>query len=172
MPISIFCFLSRLFNIVLENITIEIVKQRMVCLHKVRPLTANLIILSSPYTGIHSLYLDISKHILGFPGSSDGKESAWNATDTDSISGWGRPPEEGNSNPVQYSCLENSMDRGAWWLQSVESQWVGHNWTTNIFTFTFKIFWGKRKICPPKYAKWKELIYMETTRKKRNPFPH
>ena len=97
----------------------EIVKQRMVCLHKVRPLTANLIILSSPYTGIHSLYLDISKHILGFPGSSDGKESAWNATDTDSISGWGRPPEEGNSNPVQYSCLENSMDRGAWWLQSM-----------------------------------------------------
>ena len=94
MPISIFCFLSRLFNIVLENITIEIVKQRMVCLHKVRLLTVNLIILSSPYIGIHSLYLDTSKHILGFPGGSDGKESARNATDTDFISGWGRREQQ------------------------------------------------------------------------------
>ena len=47
----------------------------------------------------------------GFPG---GKESAYNAGDTGSISGWGRSSGEGNSNPLQYSCLENSMDRGAW----------------------------------------------------------
>ena len=171
MPISIFCFLSRLFNIVLENITIEIVKQRMVCLHKVRPLTVNLIILSSPYIGIHSLYLDTSKHILGFLGGSDGKESAQNATDTDFISGWGRSPEEGNSNPVQYSWLENSMERGASWPQSVESQRVRHNWTTNIFTFIWKYFGVKETSVPTKYDKWKELIHMETTRKKRNPFP-
>ena len=47
--------------------------------------------------------------------SSDGKESACNAGDPGSIPGLGRPPEEGNGNPLQYSCLENSKNRGAWW---------------------------------------------------------
>ena len=47
-----------------------------------------------------------------------------NAGDTDSIPGLGRSPGEGNGNPLQYSYLENSMDRG---LQSIESQRVGHN---------------------------------------------
>ena len=51
----------------------------------------------------------------GFPSDSDGKESACNARDTGLIPGWGRSPEEGNGCPLQYSCLENSMDRGAWW---------------------------------------------------------
>ena len=48
-------------------------------------------------------------------GGSDGKESACNAGDLGSISGLGRSPGEGNSSPLQYSCLENPMDRGAWW---------------------------------------------------------
>ena len=48
------------------------------------------------------------------PGGSDGKESACNAGDPGSIPGLGRSPGEGNGNPLQYSCLENSMDRGAW----------------------------------------------------------
>ena len=51
----------------------------------------------------------------GFPGGSDGKESACNAGDLGLIPGPGRSPGEGNGNPLQYSCLENSMDRGAWW---------------------------------------------------------
>ena len=52
---------------------------------------------------------------LGPPCGSDGKESACNAGDAGSIPGSGRPPGEGNDgNPVQYSCLENLMDRGAW----------------------------------------------------------
>ena len=50
----------------------------------------------------------------GFPGGSDGKESACNAGDLGSIPGLGRSPGEENGNPLQYSCLENSMDRGAW----------------------------------------------------------
>ena len=50
-----------------------------------------------------------------FVGGSDGKESACNAGDPGSIPGLGRSPEEGNGNPLQYSCLENSMDKGAWW---------------------------------------------------------
>ena len=48
------------------------------------------------------------------PGGSDGKESVCNEGDPSSISRWGRSPEEGNGNPLQYSCLENPMDRGAW----------------------------------------------------------
>ena len=51
---------------------------------------------------------------MGFPGGSDGKESACNAGDQGSIPGSGRSPGEGNGNALQYSCLENSMDRGAW----------------------------------------------------------
>ena len=50
---------------------------------------------------------------LGFPGGSDGKESACNAGDPGSIPGLGRSPGEGHNNPFQYSCLENSMDRRA-----------------------------------------------------------
>ena len=50
----------------------------------------------------------------GFPGDSDGKESACNAGDPGSIPGLGRSPGERNGNPLQYSCLENSMDGGAW----------------------------------------------------------
>ena len=48
-----------------------------------------------------------------FPGGSDGKESACHAGDPGSIPGLGRSPGEGNGNPLQYSCLENSIDRGA-----------------------------------------------------------
>ena len=48
-------------------------------------------------------------------GGSDGKESACNAGDLGSIPELGRSPGEGNGNPLQYSCLENSMDRRAWW---------------------------------------------------------
>ena len=46
---------------------------------------------------------------------SDGKESACNARDSGSIPGSGRSPGEGNGNPFQYYCLENSMNRGTWW---------------------------------------------------------
>ena len=52
---------------------------------------------------------------MGFPGGSVGKESTCNADDPGSIPGWGRSPAEGNGYLVQYSCRENSMDRGDWW---------------------------------------------------------
>ena len=51
---------------------------------------------------------------MGFPCSSVGKESACNAEDLGSIPGLGRSSGEGNGNPLQYSCLENPIDRGAW----------------------------------------------------------
>ena len=59
----------------------------------------------------------LSLFTRGFPGSSDGKVSAYNAGDLGSISGSGRSPGEGNENPLQYSCLENPMDQGAWWAR-------------------------------------------------------
>ena len=49
-----------------------------------------------------------------FPGGSEGKASAYNAGDLGSIPGSGRSPGEGNGNPLQYSCLKNPMDKGAW----------------------------------------------------------
>ena len=69
---------------------------------------------------------------MGFPGGSDGKESACNGGDPDSIPGLGRSPGEAKCYPLQYSCLENSMDReepGG--LQSMGSQRVGHDRVTN-----------------------------------------
>ena len=55
-----------------------------------------------------------SSAIMGFPGGSEGKASACNAGDLGSIPGSGRSPGEGNGSPLQYSCLENPMDREAW----------------------------------------------------------
>ena len=63
---------------------------------------------------------------MGFPGGSDGKESGCNAGDLGSIPGSGRSSEEGNGNPLQCSCLENSMDRGAW--QAIDHG-VAKSWT-------------------------------------------
>ena len=54
------------------------------------------------------------KNFWGFPGGSDGKVYAYNVGDLGSIPGSGRSPGEGNSNPLQYSCLENPVDGGAW----------------------------------------------------------
>ena len=63
---------------------------------------------------------------MDFPGGSDGKKSACNEGGPGSIPGPGRCPEEGNVNPLQYSCLENSMDRGAWWatVPGVAKSWT------------------------------------------------
>jgi len=52
--------------------------------------------------------------LLDFPGGSDGKASAYSAGEWGSIPGLGRSPGERNGNPLQYSCLENPMDEGAW----------------------------------------------------------
>ena len=72
---------------------------------------------------------------LDFPGGSDGKASVYNVRDVGSIPGLGRFPGEGNGNPLQYSCLENPMDGGAWWA-TVHG--VAKSSTRlNNFTFTF-----------------------------------
>ena len=68
--------------------------------------------------------------IWGFPHSSVGKESACSAGDVASIPGSGRSPGEGNGNPLQYSCLENLMDREAWEATAHGVTRVGHDLVT------------------------------------------
>ena len=70
--------------------------------------------------------------IYFLPGGSDGTESAYNVGDSGSIPGSGRSPEEGNGYPFQYSCQENSMNRGTWQANPLGSQRVGHNWGTKL----------------------------------------
>ena len=67
---------------------------------------------------------------MGLPWWLSGKESACNAVDMGLISGSGRSPGEENGNPLQYSYLENSMDRGAWWATVHEVTRVRHNSVT------------------------------------------
>ena len=70
------------------------------------------------YTGEHRVQWyaqGYTRTHAGFPGGSDGKESAGNAGDPGLIPGSGRSPGGGRGNPLQYSCLENPSDRGAWW---------------------------------------------------------
>ena len=68
-------------------------------------------------------------HTQGFAGGSDGRESVCKAGDPGSIPGSGRSPGEGNGSPLQYSCLENSMDRGVWQatVHGVAKSWTRLN---------------------------------------------
>ena len=75
--------------------------------------------------------------ILGFPGGSDSKASVYNAGDLGSSPGLGRSPGEGNGNPFQYYCLENPMDRGAWYatVYGVAKSWTRlSNFTSLLFS--------------------------------------
>ena len=72
----------------------------------------------------------------GLPQWLSGKESTCNAGDMSSIPRSGRSLGGRNGNPLQYSCLENPMDRGAWGLQSVGLQRVRYDWMTNTFTLS------------------------------------
>ena len=76
--------------------------------------------------------------ILSSPGGSTGKESACNAGDLGSIPGLRRSPGEGNGNPLQDSCLENSMNRGAW-LATVHGVAKRHDQAANILKRHFVV---------------------------------
>ena len=85
-----------------------------------------LVLNAIPLSGCTTVYLSIYL-LMGFPWGSDRKESACSARELGSIPGSGGSPGEGNGNPLQYSCLENSMVRRTW-LQSMGSQRVGHTY--------------------------------------------
>ena len=88
----------------------------------------------------------------GFPGGSEGKVSARNVGDPDSIPGSGRSPEEGNGNPLQYSCLENPMDGGAWYatVYGVAKSW------TRLSDFTFL---SLSPAVTRERSQWKEMLW-------------
>ena len=89
---------------------------------------------------------------------ADSKESACNASDWGSIPGLTRSPREGNGNPLQYSCPENPLDRGAWQITVHGLQSIGHDQTTDTFAFTIKsvIF-----LVPWRdYRKWKKVLFL------------
>ena len=73
---------------------------------------------------------------LGLLSSSADKETACNAEDPGLIPGFRRSPGEGNGNPLQFSCLENPMDRGAWWTTLRGVVRVGHNLATKLLPAT------------------------------------
>ena len=75
---------------------------------------------------------------IDFPGGSDGKASVYNEGDPGSIPGSGRSPGEGNGNPLQYSCLENPMDGGAWW--ATVHRVAKSRTRLSDFTFTFHTY--------------------------------
>ena len=96
-----------------------------------------------------------------FPGGSVVKNQPANAGDTGdtgSIPGWGRFPGRGNGNPLQYSCLENSMDRGAWWA---EVHGVANSWpwlSMSIHPSYLRLVQGRKiKHINPKMLRTKEL---------------
>ena len=75
------------------------------------------LVLNCPHTGnnMASIQICYPNFTRGFPDGSDSKESACNVGDLRSVPGLGRSPGGGHGNPLQYSCLENPMDKGAWW---------------------------------------------------------
>ena len=97
----------------------------------------------------------------GFPGGAGGKKTASSCRRLKRhgfIPGSGRSPGEGHGNPLQYSCLENPMDRGAWWatIHGVAKSQKWLKWlSTHVFTFclfvipgpkSLKCFWGEAKV--------------------------
>ena len=80
------------------------------CLILLRPHGLQLASLLCPWN-----FLGNNIRVRGFPDGSEGKEPACNAEEQSSIPGQGRSPGGGHGNPLQYSCLENSMDKGVWW---------------------------------------------------------
>ena len=90
----------------------------------------------------NKLRINLRTSLLGFPYSSVGKESAYNAGDLGSTPGLGRPPGERNGNPLQYSCLESLIDRGAWQATAHGVARVGHDLATKPSPPLGPVGWG------------------------------
>ena len=106
---------------------------------------------------------------MGCPRSSVGKESACNAEDPGSVPGSGRSPGEGNGNPLQYSCLENPMDRGVWQATVHGVARVRHDLVTKPpntergelqFLLLFWFWWSQIIVRIP-YRGFKRLVLLQ-----------
>ena len=96
---------------------------------------------------------------VGFPGSSAVKNLPATG-DLGSVPGSGRSPGGGHGNPLQYSCLENPVDRGAWQDQSIGSQRVGHDWSNLAHTHAYACvptWWEELTHCQRPWC-WKRLM--------------
>ena len=91
--------------------------------------------------GLQRVGHDRMTFTLGFPCSSAGKQSAYNARDLGLIFGLGGSPGEGNGHPLQYACLENPMDRGTWRATVHEVTRVGHDLVTKPPPQSTRIKW-------------------------------
>ena len=89
--------------------------------------------------------LEYEKYLWSFPGGSDGKPSAYNAGDTSSISESERSPGGGNSNSLQYSCLGNPVDRGAWrvTVHVVTKSWKWLSTHTHVVNHILEVKWNQ-----------------------------
>ena len=105
----------------------------------------------------------LSMHYGGFPGNSLDKESICNVGHASLLPGLKRSPGGGHGNPLQYSCLENPMDRGAWWatVQGVTKSWTRlkrlsmpamHYWVFESFSVPPPLFLGKNWIYLERYT--------------------
>ena len=111
--------------------------------------------------------------LRGFPGGSDSKESACNEGDLGSIPGLGKSPREWHGNPLQCSCLENSMDRGVWWAtvyrvtESDTTEWLTHTGDSN----QYKSYHTKSKMDLIRSKSWyvQSCILSRTSREKSVP---
>ena len=86
---------------------------------------------------MYQYFISYYGSLMGFPGGPDGKAPVCNVGDLGSIPGLGRSPGEGNGTTIQYPCLENPMDGGAWWatVHGVAKSWTRLRDVT--FTFIF-----------------------------------
>ena len=126
LPKVVLCFRNSFIEIQFSYHTAHLFKVYISCLYIQH---AELYSITPQKTPYH-LALTPILPMRGFPHSSVGRESACNAGDPASIPGSGRSPGEGNGNPLQYSCLENPMDRGAWQTTVHGVARVGHNLAT------------------------------------------
>ena len=111
------------------------------------PLKSLMLVLGSEVLCLYRSFLrDCILVFKGFPGGAEVKASACNVGDLGSIPGLGRSPGEGNGNPLQYSCLENPMDGGAWWATFHGSQRVGHDSVTSLYSNSMFNIWSTSKL--------------------------
>ena len=111
------------------------------------------------------------ENLMGFPGGSDNKEPACNAGDLGLIPGSGRTPGEGNGYPLQYSCLEDSMDRRVWQVTVQEvtesrTRLNDFHWARSNFVLShLSLFGMATKICLPWTKKTSWLPHWELYKK-------
>ena len=102
-------------RIPLSSISFFIVKTNYLIVNTLKELEMLLFLCEIIITLLWCSVLPKAISLQFFPGCSEGKESICNAGDQGAIPGWGRSPGGRHGNPLQYSCIENSVDRGAWW---------------------------------------------------------